>query len=142
MGRKGVADCLEKAMAERDCAAGVYVSQSAAGFTAEVGEWAEGSTEAGPFVAVTDDCLLVGLRFLIVQRRLSRLREARREIDEAAVATQVERIKTAMTRIATIKRLVGDVLSSVDAIEADADGLRSEIKGALTVIEESLAAAS
>ena len=43
-GRKVISDKLTKAMAERKATAAVYLSKTAAGLAAEVGEWADGTT--------------------------------------------------------------------------------------------------
>jgi hypothetical protein len=142
LGRKGIADCLEKAMCERVCSAAIYVSQGIAGLTREIGEWAEGTTATGDFVATVDDHLMTAVRFLVVQRRISRMKEAQRQVDEAAMQTQLARIKTALTRIATVKRRVGDVRSSADAIESESEALRADIRGALLVLEEAVGNAS
>jgi hypothetical protein len=123
LGRKGVADCLEKAMSERGCSAAVYVSQSVAGLTNEIGEWAEGTAADGEFVATrraSRDRCPVPPR----QGRISRMKEAQRQVDEAAMQTQLARIKTVLTRIATIKRRVGEVKTSVGAIASESEALR------------------
>lgn len=138
LGRKGISDCLEKALRERDCSAGIYLSQSVAGLTNEIGEWAEGTATSGSFVATVDDHLVTAVRFLVVQRRISRMKEAQREVDEAAMQTQLVRIKTALIRIATLKRRVGEVRSSADAIESESEALRVDIRGALLELEQAL----
>lgn len=71
------------------------------GLTNEIGEWAEGTTASGDFVATVDDHLVTAVRFLLVQRRISRRKDAQRQMDAAAMQTQLGRIKTALTRIAT-----------------------------------------
>jgi hypothetical protein len=44
---------MRKAMAERNATSAIYLSKTAAGLAVEVGEWADGTTDAGPFVAPT-----------------------------------------------------------------------------------------
>ena len=99
-------------MCERGCSAAIYVSHSVTGLTNEIGEWAEGTTASGDFIATVNVHLVTAVRFLVVQRRISRMKEAQRQVDEAAMQTQLGRIKTALMRIATVKRRVGEVRSS------------------------------
>ena len=91
LGRKGIADSLEKAMRERGCSAAIYVSHSVTGLTNEIGEWAEGTTASGDFIATVNVHLVTAVRFLVVKRRISRMKEAQRQVDEAAMQTQLGR---------------------------------------------------
>ncbi len=79
VGRKVISDTLTKAMAERGATSAVYLSKTAAGLAAEIGEWGDGGTDAGPFVACTHENLSIALRWLIVQKRLA-------QADEGSVA--------------------------------------------------------
>lgn len=54
-------------LAERKADAGIYVSKTEDGLAKEVGDWAEGTCEKGPWVACTHPNLAAALRFLVVQ---------------------------------------------------------------------------
>ena len=84
-GRKVISDTLTKAMAERKATAAVYLSKTAAGLATEVGEWADGTTDCGPFVACTNENLSIAVRWLIIQKRLSQAQERCAEIDAPAI---------------------------------------------------------
>ncbi len=71
LGRKPVSDSLSRAMTERGARAAIYVSQSRDGLAKEIGEWAEGTCDQGPFIACSDEHLITAVRFLIAQDQLS-----------------------------------------------------------------------
>jgi len=89
MGRKRITDCLTEAMATRGAQLGLYVSKTCDGFGQEIGEWAEGETDQGPFVACAHDHLSTAVRFLFVKHRLSQLRASHPEVDAACIEQQV-----------------------------------------------------
>ena len=137
-GRKTISDALTTAMVERQADAAVYVSRSGDGLAKEIGEWAEGESERGPWVACTNDHLITAFRFLIVQERLKHLRASAPEVDAGSIMTQLQRIRTTLDRVKTINRRVTDVHNGADAIKAEAETLREEVRDALTTIEDSL----
>lgn len=137
-GRLAISDDLTAAMAERGGQAAVYVSRAHSGLAREIGEWAEGATEHGPWVACVHDHLVTALRFLVAQERLAKLRESRPSIDHSSVETQVQRVRTALLRVRTISTKVGAVRDGADAIQSEADTLRDEIRGSLNDIEDAL----
>src|SRR2546422_7304167 len=57
LGRKQVTDALNRAMAERNANAAIYLSRSMDGLAKEIGDWADGSCGQGPYVATTVDNL-------------------------------------------------------------------------------------
>jgi gas vesicle protein len=138
VGRKSISDTLAKAMDTRSATAAIYVSKTRDGLAQEVGEWAEGIGESGPWVACTDEHKLTAVRFLIVQERLSRLREAAEATDCASIEAQVQRIRTSLDRVKKISRRVGDVRTNADEIQQEAEALRDEIKDALTTVEDAI----
>jgi len=75
MGRKAISADMAVKIAQRNANAGIYVSRTLDGLSArEIGEWAEGVCDYGPWVACTQQHLTTAVRFLIVQRRLAALR--------------------------------------------------------------------
>jgi len=138
LGRKAISDTLNEAMAERKANAAIYLSRSPDGLAKDVGEWAEGECERGPFVATTHEHLTTAIRFLIVCHRLVALRTSRPETDAVAVEAQLERIRTALGRVATINRKVTDVRGSANEIQTEAEALRDEIRSGLSAIESAI----
>jgi len=135
-GRRAISDDLTQAMIERDARAAIYLSRSSDGLAKEIGEWAEGETERGPWVACTDEHLITALRFLIVLERLRELRSMTPEIDAGSVLAQLQRIRMSVERVKNINRFVTDVQDSGTAIKSEAEGLREDIRDALAAIEE------
>ncbi len=140
LGRKAISDTLTEAMAEREARAAVYLSRSEDGLGSEVGEWAEGECELGPFVACTHEHLITALRFLIVQERLAGLRTAAPEVDSASIRDQLQRVRTALDRVKTINRKVTEVRGGANDIQVEAEALRDEVRGALTKVEDAMRA--
>jgi hypothetical protein len=139
MGRSAISYDIAKKIAERNGNAGVYLSRSQDGLSLhEIGEWAEGICEHGPWVACTHQHLITAVRFLIVQKRLLALRSAAHELDSASIELQLKAIRTALSRIKTIKTKLKEMNICSDAVGEQVEHLRDEIKEALTSIECSL----
>lgn len=138
MGRKAISDTLTASMGERKANAAVYVSRSRDGLAKEIGEWAEGENELGPWVACTNEHLVTAIRFLIVQERLRQLGKSTPEVDAGSIMTQLQRIRTTLDRVKTINRRVTEVHNGADSIKAEAETFRDEVRDALTTIEDAL----
>ncbi len=137
-GRKVIAETLDNAMSTRGCVAGIYVSRSREGFAQEIGDWAEGISNHGNWVACTHEHLNTAVRFLIVQERLAALNQKSADVDCASIEAQVRRLRTGIERFKNITRKVGEVRTGADAIQAEAESLRDEIKNTITAIEDAL----
>lgn len=139
-GRKKISDDLNDAMVTRAASLAVYVSKTGDGLGKEIGEWAEGENDRGPFVACTHDHLVTAVRFLVVKHRLSQLRASQPEVDAASIEQQVQRIRTSLDHVKNINRKVTDIQGSSGAIKEEADKLREEVKTALEEIESAIRA--
>jgi hypothetical protein len=137
-GRKAIADTMDKAMAERSATAGIYLSRSPQGLGVEIGGWGEGASTRGPWVATTPENLRVAIRLLVVQHRLSAVRDAASQMDRPAIETQIERIRTALRRIATINRAASAIRDQAGTVHDEAEELRREVRDALVSIEDGL----
>jgi hypothetical protein len=142
VGRKVVVDELTTKMSERSANAGIYLSKSPAGLAKELGDWAEGECDLGPWVATTHEHLRTSVRLLIALHRLRTLRSERPEFDGSLVESQIQRIRTALKRITSINRKVNDVRTSADGISSEAGILRDEVREALIAIEDAVGVAA
>jgi hypothetical protein len=142
LGRKVIADTMVDAIRERDGDCGIYVSATRSGLGADIGDFAEGETEAGRFVACTHGNLPVALRLLIVQARLDRASDSSAEVNKGLLLDQIGRVRTALERIKTINRRATEVRSGADGIEEEARALRDEIRDALAKTDDALRAAT
>jgi len=138
VGRKAITDVLTKAMVQRDANCGIYISRTPEGFGKEVGDWAEGTSERGGFVACTHPHLLTAVRFLNVQKRLEALRLMAPEMDSSCIEAQVQRIRTALDRVKSINRKVTEIRGGAQGIQDEAELLRNEIRAALAELEEAI----
>jgi len=137
-GRKAVSDDLSAAMAERCATYAIYLSRNLDGLAQELGEWAEGVCDRGPWVACTDEHLRTAVRFLLVQWAVARKRAVKPTLDVSAVQAQIERIRTALGRVKTINTKATAVRTGADEIQQEAETLRDDVRDALSDLEESL----
>lgn len=135
-----VSDTLTKAMAERKATSAIYLSKTVAGLAAEIGEWADGMTDFGPFVACSHENLSIAVRWLIIQSRISQADKSPAAVDSTAILQQVQRIRTSLDRVKTMNRKVTDVRTSANEIQTEAEALRDEVRASLAVIEDALRA--
>jgi hypothetical protein len=143
MGRKAISADMASKLAQRGANAGIFLSRTQDGLSLrEIGEWGEGASDYGPWVACTQPHLITAVRFLIVQRRLAMLRAAAPEVDSASIEQQVKTIRTALGRVRTIKTKLTELGTCSDVIDEQADHLRDEIKEALSSIEDSMRSAN
>jgi hypothetical protein len=143
MGRKAISADMASKLAQRGANAGVYLSRTQDGLSLrEIGEWAEGACDQGPWVACTHQHLITAIRFLIVQRRLAALRSSAPEVDSASIEAQVKAIRTALGRIRTIKTKLTELGGCSTVIDEQADQLREEVKEAISVIEDAMRVAN
>jgi len=141
-GRKVIADTMAQAIRERETHCGIYLSATRSGLASDIGDFAEGDTQAGRFVACTHDNIRVALRLLLILARLDRASDASSDINKGLLLAQVERVRTALERIRTINRHVTEVRSGAAGIEDEARALRDEIRDALAKMEDTLRAAT
>ena len=120
-GRKAISDDLSQAMAERESSAAIYLSRYPEGLAKEIGDWAEGTCEYGPWVATTDEHLFTSLRFLVAQKRLEEIKSSRPEIDASAVEDQIKRIKVSLSRIKTINQKIASLQNTTHDIKEELD---------------------
>jgi hypothetical protein len=137
-GRKRISDMLQDAMSYRKANAAIFLSRDRNGLANEIGEWAEGELEHGPWVATVHEHLTTAVRFLIVKQRLDELRKSSAETDPETIIKQVERIRTDLRKITNINTNVTQIKDTADAIGAEARGLRTDIQDALSQIESAV----
>jgi hypothetical protein len=138
VGRRVIADTMAHAIHERETECGIYVSATGSGLACDIGEFAEGDTEAGRFVACTHEYLRFALRLLLIQARLDRESAAPSEVNKGLLLDQMGRVRTALDRIKTINRRVTEVRSGADGIEEEARALREEIRDALNKMDDAV----
>jgi ElaB/YqjD/DUF883 family membrane-anchored ribosome-binding protein len=138
VGRQRISQDLAPKIRYRRSNAAVHVSRTVSGLAKEIGDWAEGNCDSGPWVACTHDHLTLALRFVLVDQKIKRLREVRPDIDSSVIQGQAQAIRTSLGRIRTIKTKVTNLRSTTTDIESEADNLKAEISSALSAIEEAL----
>ena len=142
MGRKAISSDMATKLAQRNANAGIYLSRTQDGLSLrEIGEWAEGFCDYGPWVACTQQHLITAVRFLIVQRRLAALRAEALRLTPASIDQQVKTIRTSLGRVRAIKTKLTELGACSDVIGEQADQLREEIKEAISSIEDALRSA-
>jgi hypothetical protein len=138
VGKQAISQYLPNAFGQRSAHAAIYLSETISGLAKEIGDWAVGSCDQGPWVACTMENLILALRFLDIESKVKRLREFRSEVDSVLVSSSAEKIKVSLGRIRTIKTKATLLRTTTADIENEAEELRSEIGAALTSIESAL----
>lgn len=137
-GHKRIADDLETAMQHRKCDAAVYVAHTGNGLASEIGDWGEGRTQRGPYVATAHEGLPLAVRWVVAQLRLEGSLNGSTAIDFSALQPHLQRVRTALRRLATIHRYIKDGDGAFKGIAGEADALRDEVRDALRHIEDGL----
>ena len=125
-------------MSERNASAAIYLSRNYEGLAKEIGEWAEGVCDHGPWIACIDEHLITAVRFLIIQWGIDRRKAITSTLDASAVHAQTERIKTALARVRNINTKATTIRDSANDIQSEAESLRDDVKGALSELEDLL----
>jgi hypothetical protein len=134
-GLKRVTADLESAMRQRQASAAVYVGRSPAAFAKEIGEWADGRSESGPFIACVDGSLELAMRFIVALVRLDDMHQAHHELDATAIQPYVAQIRTSMDRVRSVKSKLTAIDNAAGDIRSDVESLRSEALTALEAID-------
>lgn len=137
-GHKRIATDVQAAMHKRSAQGAVYVTHTRAGLGVEIGDWAEGRTQSGPYVATTNEQLSIAVRWVVALLRLEAARSAVTSIDIPGVEPQLRRIRNALRRLGTIQSHVTAGHNALAAVSSEGDSLRDEIRDALRQIEDSL----
>ncbi len=137
-GRQKITQDLAPKFRHRNAHAAIHVSKTTAGLAKEIGDWAEGHCDGGPWVACTHEQLTLALRFVVVEHKIRKLREARPDVDTSVIYAQSQAIRTSLGRIKTIKSKVTNLRTTTTDIENEAESLKADISGALATIEEAL----
>ena len=130
-GSRRISQDLAVKFVERKADAAIYVSKTPEGLAKEVGDWAEGACDRGPWVACVHENLVTALRFLVVQMQIKKLREAAPEIDSSEVQVQAAAIKTSLGRVRTIKGKITSLNGTAADIQKEVDDMKAEISAAL-----------
>ncbi len=138
LGRRDVTNLLAAAIAERQADASIFLSRTMHGLDQELGEWAEGDCEGGLFVACTHHHLITALRFLIVQRGITSLKQYAPRAHSGSLELHLQRVRGALERVKLINRKVADIRSCSNEIQAEAETLRNEVRGALSRMEDGI----
>ena len=137
-GRKPIGDAMDSALRYRNAHRGIFLARGREGLAKEVGDWAEGTAEHGPWVATTAEHLVTALRFSFAMERLSRVAATSEGISPDDLVAHIARVRDGLRRLTTINARVTDIRSNADAISTEAGALRSDITGALQSLEDVL----
>jgi len=137
-GRKRINDSMESSMSERTADHGIYLSKERGGLSKEIGDWAEGESTSGSWIATTDENLFTAVRVLIAKHQIDSAKAEKAEVDTEAIAPQLERIRSSLKRIANINKKVTTIRQGANDIQQESEVLRDEIKDALVTMEDCL----
>ncbi len=137
-GRKPIGDAMDSALRYRNAHRGIFLARGREGLANEVGDWAEGTAENGPWVATTAEHLVTALRFSFAMERVSRVAATSEGVSPDDLVAHITRVRDGLRRLTTINARVTDIRTNADAISTEATALRSDITGALQTLEDVL----
>jgi hypothetical protein len=137
-GRRRIADDLSKTIAHRKTGAAIYVSRTRSGLADEVGEWAEGVCDGGPYVVTVHEHLITAAWYILVKQRLVAERSSLPMPNVDVVEQQLGRIRVAMERVVEINRKVTNAKAALDGIRTEAEAIRCDVRDALLRSEDAL----
>ncbi len=129
-----------RALNTRGAGRRIYVVREACGLAKEIGDWSEGTTAGGSWVATTDENLMTAIRFSLAMEQVDRAKAARRTVDLGAIEAQAGRIRDALKRVANLQRMATTIRTSSDGITSEANDLRADVLDALRMMEEAIGA--
>ena len=97
-----------------------------------------GSFWSGYWIATTHPFLIIAIRFLVIQQRLSKLCTFQSGLDVTVIQQQLEQIRTALGRIRTMKKSLTEIGKSVAVIKTEVDALNVDIQSSLKSLEQLL----
>ncbi|MEA3203964.1 MAG: hypothetical protein QOI63_1644 [Thermoplasmata archaeon] len=138
VGRQAIGEALDERMGERNAHGGIWIAKDTSGLAKEIGDYAEGAGQNGPWIATTEQNLVVAVRHLRVLMRLATIQATKPEVDITAAQGGIDRIRTTIKKFRTINTEAGNLRTSADTIEQTARIIRSEVETTLLDIEASL----
>ncbi|HLF15830.1 MAG TPA: hypothetical protein VI796_00110 [Candidatus Thermoplasmatota archaeon] len=138
VGRQAIGEALDERMRERGSHAGLWIARDEGGLAKEIGDYAEGAGQNGPWIATVEANLIMAVRHLRVLMRLASLQATRPDLDLAAAQGGIERVRASLKRFRTINTEAGTIHASANSIEQTARTLRGEVEAALFDVEGSL----
>ncbi len=138
MGRQAIGEALDERMDQRQSHGGLWIAKDAGGLAKEIGDYAEGAGQNGPWIATTEENLIVAVRHLRVLMRLATIQATKSDIDVTAAKGGIERIRATIKKFRTINGEAGAIRVSADLIEQTARTMRSEVETALQDVEAGL----
>jgi len=140
-GRKRISETMQRVMMERNADASIFLSRQQTGLAAEIGNWAEGVCEKGSWVATTRDFLLLSLRFLALQKRIEiaksgASRDRSSSVDWEGIQLQIQAVRTSLKRGTKITKHLNSMRSSIEAVDAEAKAMKTEISASLSALED------
>lgn len=75
------------------------------------------------------------MRFIVALVRLDDMHQAHHELDATAIQPYVSQIRTSMDRVRSVKTKLTAITDAAGDIRSDVEALRSEVLGALDVVD-------
>jgi len=142
VGRKAISKDITQKIQERSADAGIYVKKNSEQFAREVGDWAEGTTAFGPFIATTKENMITAVRFLITQFQITQIKNRQSKVDVTVIVEQIQRIRDALRSITSINSNLTKINNAGDSIRQDVSTLREDIESSIREIERACAEVS
>lgn len=138
VGRKQVSDLLDGCMDYRNVAGAVLIKKDATQYAKEVGDYAEGQGQRGPWIAATRDGLITAIRHLRVMMRIATIQAMQPDVDVTGAQGGLDKIRASLKKVRTITSKAGNIRTNANEVEEMAKEIKNDIDHAIMDIENSL----
>lgn len=138
IGETGIRKIMDECISHRNARAGIYLRKDPNTFAKHIREWFEGSGEFGPWIATSQEYLMLAIRQLRVMMRLQTIQKTQPQVDVTSALGQAERIRRALKDVAQINKKVTSIREDSEEISGYARGIKMEVDSALLELENSL----
>lgn len=135
-GKTTAREDADGAIRRRGARAAVIVVPDASAFTKEMGDWREGSSSAGPWIATTLELVCLAVRVSRIQEH--RKLNVRIDVDVDRAAERLEAIKSQLQELTTAKSRITDSRASAKLAWEAIDDMQKSIVRAVKQLEEAL----
>ncbi len=138
VGRKQISDLLDGCMDYRNVGGAVLIKKDVLQYAKEIGDYAEGQGQRGPWIAATRDGLITAIRHLRVMMRIATIQATQPDVDVTGAQGGLDRIRASLKKVRTITSKAGIIRTNANEVEEMAKEIKNDIDHAIMDIENSL----
>lgn len=134
-GFKRIKEIMQGCMQQRSASSGIFVSNTQEGLAQEVGDWYEGTTEEGSWIATRPDYLIVAIRYLLSLELLQKRMNSEDKLDVDSISQKIGEVRLALKEVSAVKKHLTEIGKASDGIRGGLDKMQRGIEAALDAID-------